>query len=383
MANTTITPIVAASTILLLYVWVGYPALLLAWARLRPDGPSTAAFTPTVCVIIAARNEEKTIRQRLENLLASDYPRERMEIIVASDASCDATDSMVASFAARDPRVRLLRSELRAGKSALQNLAATEARGEILFFTDANTRNRPDTLARMAAHFSNPEVGLVTATVHFGDPDGAVAEGQSLYWRYELQLRRLESELGILATASGQALALRRELFRPLPACYGDDCILPLDVRAQGYRVVQDSAAIVYDTMPHSISGELGTRARMTARNWTGTLARPAVLNPIRFPLTALGLVSHKLLRWLTPVLLAIIFLGSTALALEHKALVPWLLQVAFYAAAGIGWWRTRSLRSAGWFGYCFSFCLANLGFALGLLKVLRGQRIVAYESAK
>jgi hypothetical protein len=185
--------------------------------------------------------------------------------------------------------------------------------------------------------------------------------------------------LGILATGSGQALLVRRELFRPLPDCYGDDCIMPLDVRAQGYRVIQDSNAKVFDTMPHTIEGELRARIRMTARNWTGTLARPAVLNPFRFPFTSLGLVSHKLLRWLTPFLLATVFVSSSLLALAGQLRPLWWLQLAFYFSALVGWQLSRKQRPAWVFGYSFSFCLANVGFLLGMVKAFRNQKIVAY----
>jgi hypothetical protein len=192
-------------------------------------------------------------------------------------------------------------------------------------------------------------------------------------------LRAAESDLGILATGSGQALLVRKELFRPLPACYGDDCIMPLDVRLQGYRVVQDRRAIVFDTMPHSIEGELRARIRMTARNWTGTLSRPALLNPLRFPLTSVGLVSHKLLRWLTPFFLAAVLISSAVLTVKGGASAFLWLQIGFYLSALIGWGLASKQRPASVFGYPFSFCLANVGFLLGIVKVLRNQKIVAY----
>jgi hypothetical protein len=131
--------------------------------------------------------------------------------------------------------------------------------------------------------------------------------------------------------------------------------------------------------MPHSIEGELRTRIRMTARNWTGTLARPSLLNPLRFPLTALGLVSHKLLRWLTPFFMAAIFLSNTFLAIQGRFILLWWLQAGFYFSALVGWLLTRRQRSAWVFGYPFSFCLANVGFLLGMVKAFRNQKIVAY----
>jgi len=369
-----------ASTAVVLYTWILYPLLLcvLRLFRRQAKQPGASVNDPLVSIIIPVHNEEQRITAKLKNCLKLLYPHDQLEIIVASDGSTDDTEDIVRAFIARDSRIRLMTSN-RLGKSGVQNLAAAQARGQMLFFTDANTAATPGTLRMMVDDFADPAVGLVTATVHFGHPEDDVEKGQGFYWRYELFLRAAESDLGILATGSGQALLVRREFFRPLPPFYGDDCIMPLDVRLQGHKVMQNPNAIVLDTMPHSIEGELRARIRMTARNWTGTLARPAILNPLRFPLTALGLVSHKLLRWLTPFFLAIAFLSNALLALQGRLVLLALLQLGFYLSAFIGWTLARKQRPAGIFGYPFSFCLANVGFMLGMLRAFRNQKIVAY----
>lgn len=331
-------------------------------------------------IIVAVYNEELQIEAKLDDCLALAYPSDRMEILVASDGSTDRTEDIVKEYALRDPRVFLLRSD-RTGKSGAQNSAVQHARGEILVFSDAGTRTQPNLLETLIGNFADARVGLATGVVYFGHPGEAVLRGQGFYWRYEYFLRQAESDLGILSTGTGTSLAMRRELFQPMASCYGDDCILPLDVRLQGYRVVQDPAAIVFDTMPHTVEGELRARVRMTARNWTGTLSRPALLNPLRFPLTSLGLVSHKLLRWLTPILLATIFILNTLLIFRHQQLFLWIMQMVFYAAALVGWISTRMKRPAGIFAYPFSFCLANVGFLLGLLKAVRAEKITAYQT--
>lgn len=369
------------SIALAVYTWIGYPLLLLTirTCRRRVSQPGAYKNYSFVSIIIPVHNEQQKIGVKLADCLELLYPHDRLEILVASDGSTDRTEEIVRRFVAHDSRIRWIQSDSRVGKSGVQNLAAAQARGNILFFTDANTAMTPGVLRTMVDDLADPAVGLVTATVHFGYPQDAVEKGQGSYWRYELFLRTLESDLGVLAIASGQALVVRRELFRPLPTCYGDDCIMPLDVRLQGYRVVQESEATVFDAMPHSIEAELRTRIRMTARNWAGTLSRPALLNPFRFPLTALGLISHKLLRWLTPFFLAVIFFANCVLALEGRDVVLWWLQVAFYFSAYVGWELTRKQRPAWMFAYPFSFCLANVGFMLGMVKVLRNHKIVAY----
>jgi len=368
--------------LLLAYTWVGYPAFLWILRQMFGRPPLREKREPaiSISVIVAAYNEEGRIADKLDDCLALDYPADRLEILVASDGSTDRTDAIVQEFAERDSRIRLVRSAGRAGKSGVQNLAVEQARGEILLFTDAETRTQPILLRQIAEDFSDPRVGMVAPTVYFASAEGAVSKGQGAYWRFELFLRQLESDLGILATASGSAFAMRRTLFRPIPPQYGDDCVLPLDVRSHGYTVVQDPRIIVTDQMPHTIGGELRARVRMTARNWTGILSRSGLLNFLRYPGTAWGLVSHKFLRWMTPFFLATMFLMNFLLALQGRLVPLFLLQGCFYLAALVGWWRSRQQPCARIFGYPFAFCLANLGFLLGLVRCLRGQRVVAYK---
>ncbi|HEV3041610.1 MAG TPA: glycosyltransferase [Candidatus Angelobacter sp.] len=368
--------------VLLAYTWTGYPLILWLLRKFfsRPVKRGPDQDCPKVSIIIAARNEEAKIAAKLVDCLNLEYPPDWFEILVVSDNSTDRTDEIVKNFATRDVRIRLLAGHGAMGKSGAQNLAVQSASGDMLFFTDVDTRTHPDMLKMLMENFADPKVGLVTANVFLGEPGNAVAEGQGMYWRFELFLRKLESELGVLATGSGQALLMRKALFRPLPLVYGDDCVLPLDVRLQEYRVVQDTRVIVYDIMPNSIHGELKARIRMTARNWSGTLSRLGILNPFRFPVTAWALISHKLLRWLTPFFLAVLLAANILLSVrsgDWKLLCA--LQIAFYAAALIGWLRARKGEPAWVFAYPFAFCLANVGFLLGMVKVMRGQKIASY----
>ena len=368
---------------LLAYAWLGYAAVLWTLRRCfgRIGAPYPAGMKPFVSIIVPVHNEQDRIAAKLRNCLELDYPPDRLEILVASDGSTDRTEAVVETLAAVDTRIWLLRAAGRMGKSAAQNLAAQSARGDILFLTDTEARAQPDVLQFIVSNFADAKVGLVTAAVHLTEPADAIAKGQGLYWRYELFLRQAESDLGTLATSSGQALAIRRELFVPMEECYGDDCVLPLDVRLQGYRVVQDRRAVVFDGFPHSLQGELRARTRMVSRNWTGTLSRPEILNPWRFPGTAWGLVSHKFLRWLTPFLLVVLLWASAMASLSGRYVSLLFLQAVFYAAAMAGWLRIRAGRQTRMFALPFAFCLANWGFLLGTLRALRGERIVTYTN--
>ena len=125
-----------ASGLLLLYVYLGYPAMIAFLALLRPRNVKTGGGLPGVSILIAAHNEEAAIGETIANKLALDYPAERLEIIVVSDGSTDATDPIIRSFAKSG--VLYLRQEPRAGKTSALNMAVKEANGEILVFSDAN-----------------------------------------------------------------------------------------------------------------------------------------------------------------------------------------------------------------------------------------------------
>src|SRR5690242_8320019 len=93
-----------ASAATIAYVYVGYPALLVLWARLKDrrqpsrDSITGLADTPPVSIVIAARNEAARLPARIDNLLAIDYPADRRQIIVVSDGSTDDTAGALARY---------------------------------------------------------------------------------------------------------------------------------------------------------------------------------------------------------------------------------------------------------------------------------------------
>jgi hypothetical protein len=269
----------------------------------------------------------------------------------------------------------------RLGKSGAQNIAMREVAGDIVVLTDAQASFERSCLREMAAAFAEPAVGCVTAHLRLVERPGAVAASQGLYWSYELKLRELESRLGILAVASGSAMAFRRVLFRELPPFAGDDCVIPLDVVDQRHRVVHRAGALAYDTMEYEDAREFHSRVRMTMRNWTGTWLIPSLLDPLRHLGYAFALWSHKLLRWLGAVALVVMTLAAGAMAATGTQLAVVLAFTAFLVAGAVGLWAARRSWSLPIVGTAYSFLLANAGFLVGLCKALAGQRTVTYRS--
>jgi glycosyltransferase involved in cell wall biosynthesis len=367
------------SASILLYTWVGYPAFLFLLSHLRKYPIGKRKITPTVSIIIAARNEEKDIRDRVQNLLELDYPADLFEILIASDGSIDRTVEIAREFS--DERVHVLEFPKQRGRALVHNDVVPLAKGDIIVFTDAATRFETSFLSEIVSNYADPRVGCVNGMVDFQNRDASsVTRQRGLYWRYELGLRQAESDYGILLCASGQCMSVRRNLFRLLQeATYDVDFMTPLDVIDAGALVVQDSTARATDLMFSSSRQELKAQARMVSRNLGGYLDRRFLVGPSRFVRYAWSLLSHKVLRWLTPFILLTALLSNILLSIRGHVVSLLLLQLGFYAAAAIGWWRIELKRPASVFSGPFAFCLANVGFFLGVMKCIGNERITTY----
>lgn len=302
------------------YAYAGY-ALLSRLVPRRPGMGQKPAIVPgelpRITVLVAAYNEAHVVRGRLENLLRQDYPPDRFEILVVSDGSDDGTDAIVASI--EDPRVRLVRQEPRAGKTAGINLLGGLAKGEILVQTDANVLFGPGCLRALALAFTDPRVGVAVGEVVFTNADEPeVAAGEGLYWRFETWTKRGEAERGLLCVANGGVYALRRSLWRPLPPWISGDAAEPLIAAREGFATVVVPEAIAYEHAAASLAEELARKARIISQQvacarWIGLTTLP-----LR---TLWSYVSHKLLRYAVPLMLLFAF----ACALASMSLGSWI----------------------------------------------------------
>ena len=386
MASSILTVLVVIFAGLLYFVYDGYVRVLRVadhFARrrrqptIRPDAP-----LPTVAALITVFNEAHQIVERVENILAQDYPPELLDVVVASDGS---TDDLAATLTLQfGELVRLVHVAGRVGKSPVQNMAVDTMQASVVLFTDADTRFAPGFVRALVAPFAEESIGAVQAHLLFvpADPSAPPA-GQARYWRSELEIRQLEANLGILAVASGCCIAVRRDLWRPLDAKFGEDCIIPLDVVAQSRTVAYAPDAIAYEPADKEFDNVIATRARMTMRNWQGTCSRSVLLNPFAHPRYAFALWSHKMVRWLSPVWLVGLSLCAFTLpfvASGRLLLVPAVAMAAFYLLAAIG---ALARRRSGRVPVCtsiYAFLLANLGFLGGLVRVARGGTISRYR---
>ena len=311
--------------------YLGYGAWVAWRARVRPRPcrpvhQEDSALPPVTCVI-AACNEEGTIARKLGALLGQDYPRDRLRVVVVDDGSADATAAIVEAWAAREPRVRLLRTPRRGGKPGALNRARPLIGPGVAVFADARQEVTPGALRALVAHLGDPTVGVVSGDYRLrGDA----------YWACERFLRQRESRSGSMVQVTGSLYALRAEDVAPIPeGTILDDVYVPLRIALSGRRIVMAEQAGSLDVPTRSLGGEFVRKVRTLAGLVQVCHSLPAVMSPARNPVWG-RFVVHKLLRLLGPyALLAMLAGAATAPGWFYRAaLVAGLGLVVVVAAA-------------------------------------------------
>jgi cellulose synthase/poly-beta-1,6-N-acetylglucosamine synthase-like glycosyltransferase len=318
---------------LLVYTHLGYPALLWLLARLRraeDDAAQMATPLPHVSLIVAAHDEEASIVRWVRSTLAFDYPRERLQVVVVSDGSTDRTLEWAGKAGAD-----LVLEVPRDGKVAALNAAVEKARGEVLAFSDANSTWEPDALARLVASLSDPQIGYVCGQLRLEGEGGENQEG--VYWRYETAVRALESRLAGVTAGNGAINAVRREAYIALEPTRGQDISFPYELTKRGWRAVFEPGAVAREPMAATLGSEFRRKRRMLAGAWA-TMLRHGMLSPRGYGRAyAFEILSHRALRYLSPIL-HLIALGTNLALLGQGWLyvVTLAAQLTLLAAAAL-----------------------------------------------
>lgn len=364
------------------YIYIGYYLILQILVKFVPSDEKAdlnTEYFPRVSIVVAAYNEGKVIKQRIENLLELNYPKDKVEIIIASDGSTDRTIEIAKSFEIYG--VKVLDFKENRGRAAIHNDSIKATKGDILIFTDATTNFDKNFLKEAVKFFEEEKVGSVVGKLHYKTKKSSISESEGLYWRFEIVLREIESKLGLLATGSGACISIRKNLFKRLNPVDDVDFTTPLDVVLQGYKVVFAKDAVAYDIPPQSVKGEFNARIRMTSKNFVGTLKRWGLKGWTRYPLVSWGLLSHKILRWLTPFFMASVLITNVFLLNgEWIYQLTFLGQMAFYSVALVGFIGQLSGKKIPLASTIFSFCVANLGMGIGVIVGLLGKAPASYK---
>ncbi|MGA6826487.1 glycosyltransferase family 2 protein [Nitrospira sp. NS4] len=356
----------------IVYPYLGYPAVLWVLGRFsRRQGKTEggdASFYPPVSMIIPVCNEERRIERKIVNTEALRYPADRLQVLFVSDGSTDRTVELIRTRA--HGGMTLVECPVRRGKAAALNAGLEQAKHDILVFSDAAIELEPDALRNIVRRFRDPAIGCVS-----GEDKIAESGGEAWYGRYELLVRRLESKVHSIVGASGSFYAQRRNLCVPFVEGMAPDFLSVLRTVEQGYRAVSEPDAVGTMTSVKDSRQEFERKVRTLIRGMTALFSYARVLNPARFGVFALEMLSHKVLRWAVPFFLITALLSSVLLMDS-----PWFLffstvQIAFYLVALLAFSGWHFLRHSLPGKVALYFSMVNAAILVAWLKYATGVR--------
>src|SRR5436305_2395468 len=377
---------------LVAYNYVGYPLVLFMLSVLSQAKSDLqflfhrggrrctppAQYVPRVAVLMSAHNEEAVIQAKVKNTLEADYPSDRLEFLIGLDAPSDSTADLLRQITFGPFRVTHFKE--RRGKLAVLRALAQQTSAEILVITDANTRLEPHCIRNLVRHFAEPRVGAVSGEERRVTSEGCDPAAETLYWRYESALKLLENRLDCTMGGNGSVLAVRRSLFRPHKQTIIEDFQIALEIRLKGYRVIYDPEAVAVEEIAPTLSTQFARRVRIGAGNYQTLFANLECLNPLKGML-AFCFFSHRVLRWLAPLLLLIALGCSTLMAGHSSLLILLTAQSAFYLSACVGCLLKKLGKPIRLFALPLHFCSMNLAMLLGLFRYLSGEQKLTWTS--
>lgn len=364
----------------MVHTYVTYPLSLKLFRRrfAKPPEFRDGAW-PTVAMLIPAYNEEAVIADKVRNSLALDYEAGKLEILIGSDGSTDQTNALVKSF--QDPRVKLIELGGRNGKTGVLNHLVKATSAEILIFTDANVEVEKTALRKLIRHFADPGVGTSGAGKYIRVPRGAdEVKGEAIYADIVNRLKKTESDIGGMSGGLGSLMAMRRELYQPYrPGSTNDDTVPSLLATFAGKRNVYDLEAKAYEESGHGLGDEFRRRIRIGAGNFQTLFRYPAIFLP-KYGVAAYTFISHKVIRWIFPVLLILVLIANLLLIKLPIYQLALGGQLAFYLVAFVGGMALKSGIKLPIATGLFHFVSLNAGLLLGLFVYLKGIRSSAWD---
>ena len=364
------------------YSFIGYPALLYVLSIfigkkvLKRDREDLS-----VSIIISAYNEEDVIEAKIQNTLELDYPPDKLEIIVASDGSTDRTDEIVKRY--NQKGVLLNRIEGRKGKTETQNETVRISKGDIIIFSDANAFYDRDAIRKLVRNFSDDSVGGVCGHLVYYKSKDVRDNPENTYWFFENFLKDKESSIGSVLGSNGSIYAIRANLYVPLDAYLISDLVEPLKVVEQGYRVIYEKEAISREEID-SFSDEshaFSRKVRINSRAILGLFNSLVLLNIKKHGFVSFELFSHKILRYIMPFLLIMLFFINIFLLKIPICLWLFLLQLVFLIMAFIGYIRRNSPSDIKCFSLPWYFVWTHAAVIVAWLKFLGGKKTIVWDT--
>ncbi len=374
---------------LILWTYIGYPL----WIKLldrKGNKSFEQNFQPDVDVVFAAFNEESVIREKIDSIFNSNYPSDKIHVYIGSDASTDATDEIITSMKDTYPNLHLQRMGQRTGKSGIINhLVQSLCTSDFVLGTDANIYFTGNMIQNLVRHFEDDRCGLVGGNIIYRDVrKEGIAQEEGLYLSYENRIKQHESNLWNIALGvEGGCYMIRKSLFETIPPLtYMEDFFLTMSVIRQGEQVRFDSEATCTEDVSVDRVEEFKRKVRISLGNYQNLSRFASIIWKKPYPV-GFAFFSHKVLRWITPILLFVCLASSTALAIQHVdlsiynvALAVQLFMLMLFVGDRL---LPNSLGRTFAFRFVGHFYLMNFALLKGLITYLNGVESNVWQPTK
>ncbi|MEW8027517.1 MAG: glycosyltransferase [Candidatus Thiodiazotropha sp.] len=316
----------------ILYAYFIYPLLLILigkYVNNEVKNTNQNSEFPSVALLLPVHNESSVIQAKLSNLEELDYPNNLLKVVIVSDGSTDNTVDLLNNYQGK-LNIKIIIIDKQQGKANALNQGLEEIDSSIVIFTDASIMLEKQSIKKIVTPFFYSNVGCVSGEDHIPASQG----GEGLYGKYELFLRNKESRIDSIVGASGSFYAQRMHLVKPFKEGLAPDFLSVLNTVDAGFRAITEPQAMGSMGASKSTSNEYNRKVRTLLRGMTALFSNLKLLNTFNYGWFSFFLFSHKLMRWLVPFFLIILFISNYYLLDQNLYKMLFAGQVLFYLLA-------------------------------------------------
>ncbi len=363
---------------------IGYPvSILLLGKIIKRTNKKNYDYTPTVTIMIVAHNEEKVIKDKLENVIKVKYPKDKLRILVSSDNSTDKTNEIVRKFIKKNPDfdIKLYEVKKRMGKTNAQNEAAKTVTSEILVMTDANAMLDKNVVRELVSSFDKNVSYVTGRLIYSNNKDSLTSKTENTYWDLDTKIRDIESRIQTITAGNGAIYACKTKEYYNFKPIKCHDSSMPLYYALKKKRAIANHNAIAYEKAGENDKDEFKRKIRMSRTIIQAILPSIRILNFFKYKWFTYFYIGHRTLRyslWINHIIafvtnIILSFMQPLYLCLLIPQLVIYLLAICKPLL------RTNNKI----INFCSYYCMTILAQLIGAIKTILGLNKPFWEKAE
>ncbi len=368
------------------HTYVLYPIILYILTKTKTQKLEKISDFPLVTIIMSLYNEESVIAKKLDSVLSSDYPMDKINILIGSDNSTDKTNSILSDYASRYSNISFTAYTERQGKSNVVNSLIDKSEAEILIISDANVLFAENTIRELVKAFSDAKIGLVDTNMkNTGLRKEGISIQEKSYISREVLIKNREGILwGTMMGPFGGCFAIRKGLYSPVPKNFlVDDFYICMKVIESGYKAINVLDAVVYEDVSNNLSDEFFRKVRIATGDFQNLHKFKRMLWPL-FSGLGFSFLSHKVLRWFTPLFIIFSYIAVSVLAFNYLFYLIVFLCYSLVLLLPLVDYLLKKLKVNNiFFRFVTHFFTMNLALFIGMFRAMKGVKSNVWKPTK